>query len=111
MGQTFTLPDSFPGLDDVEPGEKKKFLIEAELAEGDGDDDKEWEIVSVDGVKLPEDPDQNDDDTDGAMSDYDDSQDESNPDEGTEPDEDVTPSGKAKTTKGIGILIMHGKPK
>ena len=113
MANMLETPPDFPGLDEVEEGDVKKFLVKAKCTGKEDDGAMEWEVQTIDGVKpeSPEDEqgesdqdDTEDQSDDGIDENYDDSQDEGG-------DEDMTPAGKPKTTKGIGILIVHGKPK
>ena len=110
MPEEFETPADFPDLQDVAEGDTKKFIIEAKCTGKQDDGEMEWQIVSIDGVKLPEDSDemdekdQGDTEDDGMDSNYDTSQDEEG---GTE---DMTDEGKPKTTKGVAMLILHGKP-
>lgn len=103
MAQEFDTPPDFPiDGDPVEEGDKKKFIVEAECTGKDDDGTMHWEIESIDGVKIPEDKDDQDEkDQGGVADDYDTS--------GDEEDEDVSSEGKAKTTKGVGLLILGKK--
>ncbi len=106
MPQTLETPADFPGMEDVSKGDKKKFLVEVECTNKEDDGEMDWEVLSIDGVKEKPDDDEDTEDSedDGIDDSYDDSQDEGG-------DEDMSPSGKPKTTKGIGMLIVSGKPK
>lgn len=94
-------PQGFPGLEDVAKGDTKKFLVEVKCTDKEDTGEMEWEVLSIDGVKLPED---SDEEAEEEFSEYDDSEDEG-------ASEDFDSSGKPKSTKGIGMLIVGGEPK
>ncbi len=106
MPQELETPPNFPGMEKVSEGDTKKFLVEAKCTGKEDDGAMEWEVISIDGVKPESDEEEagENEEDDGIDKNYDDSQDQGG-------SEDMTPSGKPKTTKGIGILIVHGKPK
>lgn len=95
--QTLKTPEDFPNMEDVVKGDTRKFLVEVKCTDKEKDG-MEWEVLSIDGVKL-----QDKDEDEDAFDGYDSSADE-------DTDEDVDSEGKAKTTRGVGMMILGGKP-
>lgn len=107
----FSTPKDFKTPDSIKKeGDTYRALVDLECIAMDEDGTKHWEIKAIDGVKMPDEDEGNQEgeaedgsgDDEGAMDQYDTSQDET--DEGETPD--MTAQGKPKTTKGVGLLIL-----
>jgi hypothetical protein len=106
------LPPDFPKEKTPKAGDKARFLVEAEYVEDNPDGEHCWKVDSVDGVPIP------DEEADGEEDAGDSGADEAAEGEGS--DESQLPSdasdmqGKEKptTSKGLALLIMgRGKKK
>jgi hypothetical protein len=89
----FTTDKDFPTPDDIKKeGDVHRFLADIECVTMDDDGTKHWEIKALDGVKMP-DADEEENDSEDAMEGYDESDDE-------------TDDSAPKDAKGVAALIL-----
>lgn len=104
MPNELETPPDFPETQDVKEGDKKKFLVEAECTGKEDDGSMEWDVISIDGVKIDDSKEEeSESDEEGVSENYDTSQDED------DSEEEAAAQGKPKSTKGVAMLILRGK--
>ncbi len=93
----FTTPKDFPEVSDVKKeGDTHRFLADIECTSIDDDGTMHWEIKALDGVKLPDEDEGNQEDesaADDATAGYDERQDEPS-------------DGAPKTAKDVGAFVL-----